>query len=78
MEGIERFENYFEKKIFESWTEFFWCKEVCKDFTWTKNGTYKIPQTLYDNKVNEAIEKEYMEQKIVCTKTSPIKKRVDL
>ena len=24
-----------------------------------KNGTYKIPQTLYDNKVNEAIEKEY-------------------
>ena len=24
-----------------------------------KNGTYKIPQTLYDNKVNEAIEREY-------------------
>jgi hypothetical protein len=24
-----------------------------------KNGTYKIPQTLYDNKINEAIKREY-------------------
>lgn len=43
-----------------------------------KNGTYKIPQTLYDNKVNEAIEKEYGTKKESIYKDLAHQKGFDL
>jgi hypothetical protein len=53
MEGIERFENFGNKKSLkvELSLEGFGCKEVSQNTLHEqKNGTYKIPQTLYDNK----------------------------
>ena len=43
-----------------------------------KNGTYKIPQTLYDNKVNEAIEREYGTKKESIYKDLAHQKGFDL
>jgi len=43
-----------------------------------KNGTYKIPQTLYENKVNEAIEKEYGPKKESIYKDIAHQKGFDL
>ena len=43
-----------------------------------KNGTYKIPKTLYDNKVNEEIEKEYGTKKESIYKDLAHQKGFDL